>query len=306
MGKPRRTDMGKLDRLTKRKAQLENSNKIAPAEPKENREDGFSAAPNKKRKVMMVASRGVTHRYRHLMTDLQKMLPHSKKDAKLDLKDGVGQVNEIAEMEGCDLSMLLEVRRKEDLYIWMSKTPAGPTIKFQCNNVHTQDELKLTGNCLKGSRPLLSFDATFKEEPHFRLIKETLTQIFAVPRGNVKSKPFIDHIYQFSVVDGRIWFRNYQILYPPNEKDGVEGMELVEIGPRFVLNPIRIFGGSFGGATLYQNPSYDTPTQLRRMAKQRQSGKYVSRKNDQKRRKEHSEKYQPEADPMDDVFKHED
>merc|ERR1712166_791426 len=172
MGKPRRTDMGKLDRLTKRKAQLENSNKIAPAEPKENREDGFSAAPNKKRKVMMVASRGVTHRYRHLMTDLQKMLPHSKKDAKLDLKDGVGQVNEIAEMEGCDLSMLLEVRRKEDLYIWMSKTPAGPTIKFQCNNVHTQDELKLTGNCLKGSRPLLSFDATFKEEPHFRLQAE--------------------------------------------------------------------------------------------------------------------------------------
>merc|ERR1719272_1651266 len=296
--------MGKLDRIAKRKSELDGSNKTDAEAPKAQVETA-GITKTKKRKVMIVASRGVTHRYRHLMQDLMKLLPHSKKDVKVDLKDGVGQVNDIADMENCDCSMLLEVRRREDLYVWMSKSPQGPSIKFQCNNVHTMDELKLTGNCLKGSRPLISFDGSFKEQAHFRLIKEVITQIFAVPRGNTKSKPFIDHIYQFSVVEGRIWFRNYQILYPTNEKDGVDGLELVEIGPRFVLNPIRIFGGSFGGATVYQNPSYDTPTQLRRMAKQRQSGKYVSRKNDQKRRKEHSEKYQPEADPMDDVFKHE-
>jgi len=52
----------------------------------------------------------------------------------------------------------------------------------------------------------------------------------------------------------------------------------VQIGPRFVLNPIRIFAGAFGGPTLYQNPSYDTPTALRRLAKQRLSTKYVDRK----------------------------
>jgi len=296
--------MGKLDRMTKRKNQLEaGSNKTAPAATPASA--GITKS-NRKRKVMMVASRGVTHRYRHLMTDLLKMLPHSKKDAKVDLKEGVGSINEIADMENCDLSMLFEVRRKEDLYVWMSKAPNGPTIKFQCTNVHTQGELKLTGNCLKGSRPLISFDGSFKEEPHFRLVKEVLTQIFAVPRGNVKSKPFIDHIYQFSVVDGRIWFRNFQIVYPVNEKDPIEGIELVEIGPRFVLNPIRIFAGSFGGPTLYQNPSYQTPTELRRMAKQRLSGKYVSRKRTEARRKDHNEKFLPEADPLDDVFMHDD
>ena len=32
------------------------------------------------------------------------------------------------------------------------------------------------------------------------------------------------------------------------------------IGPRFVLNLIRIFDDSFGGATLYENPKYMTPT----------------------------------------------
>merc|ERR1712070_690166 len=127
--------MGKLDRMTKRKNQLEaGSNKTAPAATPASA--GITKS-NRKRKVMMVASRGVTHRYRHLMTDLLKMLPHSKKDAKVDLKEGVGSINEIADMENCDLSMLFEVRRKEDLYVWMFKAPNGPTIKFQCTNVHT-------------------------------------------------------------------------------------------------------------------------------------------------------------------------
>ena len=31
------------------------------------------------------------------------------------------------------------------------------------------------------------------------------------------------------------------------------------IGPRFVLNPIKVFDGSFGGRTLYENPRYVTP-----------------------------------------------
>ena len=35
---------------------------------------------------------------------------------------------------------------------------------------------------------------------------------------------------------------------------GKELTNLVEIGPRFVLTPIRLFSGSFGGPTLYANP----------------------------------------------------
>ena len=41
------------------------------------------------------------------------------------------------------------------------------------------DELKLTGNHLKGSRPVLSFDAAFDAEPHLQLIREMLTQVGA-------------------------------------------------------------------------------------------------------------------------------
>ena len=40
-------------------------------------------------------------------------------------------------------------------------------------------ELNMTGNSLKGARPLLSFDATFESSPHWLLVKEMLTQVGA-------------------------------------------------------------------------------------------------------------------------------
>ena len=33
-------------------------------------------------------------------------------------------------------------------------------------------------------------------------------------------------------------------------------------GPRFVLNLIRVFEGSFGGSTLYENPQYQSPNEV--------------------------------------------
>lgn len=38
-------------------------------------------------------------RYRHLLLDLAQLLPHSKKDAKLDTKSDRGVLNEVADMK---------------------------------------------------------------------------------------------------------------------------------------------------------------------------------------------------------------
>ena len=46
--------------------------------------------------------------------------------------------------------------------------------------VHTMEELRLSGNHLKGSRPVLSFDKTFDEQPHYRLTKELLKQVMPI------------------------------------------------------------------------------------------------------------------------------
>jgi len=78
---------------------------------------------------------------------------------------------------------------------------------------------------------------------------------------------------------------------------------LVEIGPRFVLNPIRIFRGSFGGQTLYQNKDYVSPN-ITRSASMGEKGRvYEMRKNAQKKRKVYKEALVVPEDPLDSVFK---
>ena len=93
--------------------------------------------------------------------------------------------------------------------MWLNKSPSGPSIKFAVSNITTTDELKLTGNCLKYSRPLLSFDGAFDSEPHLKLIKEMLVHVFNTPKNHPKSKPFIDHVISFNYFSGKVFFRVY-------------------------------------------------------------------------------------------------
>jgi len=211
---------------------------------------------------LIVATKGIGQRYRHLMLDLRVLLPHSKHDQKCDPRE-LPLINEICEIKGCTSAIIFEARRRGDLYLWITKTPSGPSIKFHVQNVHTMKELKFTGNCLKGSRPIVSFDETFDSTPHYRLMKEVFKHVFPTPNYHPKSKPFIDHCINFYIHDGRIWFRNYQITGEQAE----ETTALVEIGPHFVLNPIKILSGSFFGTLLWENPQYVSPAAIRGMRK---------------------------------------
>ncbi|KID64488.1 brix domain-containing protein 2, partial [Metarhizium hybridum] len=100
------------------------------------------------------------------------------------------------------------------------------------------------GNSLKGSRPILSFDAAFNGEPYLRLLRELLTHTFGVPPTARKAKPFIDRVVVFIVADGRIWVRHYQIAEEEVDASKNEKLSLREIGPRFCLTPIYIQEGS--------------------------------------------------------------
>lgn len=162
------------------------------------------------------------------------------------------------------------------------------------------EELHFTGNCLKGSRPILSFDSTFDSAPHLKVIKELFLHIFGVPKNARKSKPFVDHVMGFTIADGKIWVRNYQInetetskltsKATEEEKEAAKkekkskhsgGKEteinLVEIGPRFVLTPIVIQEGSFGGPILYENKEFVSPNQVRRELILSKAGRYNRR-----------------------------
>lgn len=247
-----------------------------------------------KERVLVFSSRGISYRGRHLMNDIRTLMPHAKSESKMDKKDQLFVINEMCEMRNCSKCIYLEAKKKQDLYMWLSNVPRGPSAKFLVENLHTMSELKMTGNCLKGSRPLLSFDQEFDKEAHWSLLKELLIQTFSTPNHHPKSQPFFDHVYTFSIADNRIWFRNYQIL----EEDG----SLAEIGPRFVLNPIRIFEGSFGGPTLFQNPHYVSPNDLRHLMRKRGAQKYMSRIQAKKSLEMRRGQPSYETDPTDDVF----
>lgn len=237
-------------------------------------------------------------------------MPHSKGDAKLDAKDKLYVANEVADMKNCNNCLLLEARKHQDLYMWMSKTPHGPSVKMHVQNVHTMSEVKLTGNSLKGSRPLLLFDEIFDTEPHWRCMKEMFVQTFGTPKGHPKMKPFIDHVFSFFVADNRIWFRNYQIVYDASQNKSIKASSttkpgepvLVEIGPRFVMNPIRIFNGSFSGATVWENDQYVSPNALRAAMKRSKAMRYDDRSAQKGLRKEKLKKEQLPEQPLDDVF----
>lgn len=94
----------------------------------------IKAGYTNKQKTLVLSSRGITHRYRHLMMDILQLLPHSRKDAKLDTKQKLYVLNEIADMKDCNNCVFFEVRKGQDLYLWFAKVPNGPSIKFHVLN----------------------------------------------------------------------------------------------------------------------------------------------------------------------------
>jgi ribosome biogenesis protein BRX1 len=185
-----------------------------------------------KQRVLIISSRGITHRHRHLLQDLASVLPHGRREPKFDSKKRLYELNELAQLYNCNNVLFFEARKGQDLYMYLARVPNGPTHKFHVQNLHTMEELQFTGNCLKGSRPILSFDGSFDSLPHLQLVKAQFTQVFGVPPGARKSKPFIDHVLAFSWVDGRVWIRHYQINEEESALKKETEVSLVEIGPR--------------------------------------------------------------------------
>ena len=270
----------------------------------------------------------MTARTRHLMLDLRSMLPHHKADSKvwrageragvelpvtarscepprpahclpraspararppqLDASEKLSVINEIAASKSCGSVIYLEARKKRDVYLWLAASPSGPSAKFHVVNAHTTDELRLTGNALRGSRAILSFDRAFDEPttaPHLRLLRELLARTLAPPRGHPRVQPFHDRVINLGLADGKIWFRHYAIVDKAVDAKAVARLVaageaptvLVEIGPRFVLDPVRIFGGSFGGATLWHNAAHVAPNDVRREFALARAQKYTAR-----------------------------
>lgn len=105
--------------------------------------DRIKAGYTNKQKTLVLSSRGIPTRYRHLMNDLLSLMPHARKDSKLDTKQKLFVINEIADMKDCTNSIFFECRKGSDLFLWFARTPNGPSVKFQVHNGTSQRWRKL-------------------------------------------------------------------------------------------------------------------------------------------------------------------
>lgn len=199
-----------------------------------------------KYKSLILSSRGVTHQQRHLVSELLRLLPGSQKEVKIDRIKHPGIIQELAEKNACNQVLYLETKGKVSV-LWAGKYPDGPSIKFLLQNIRTSEELKMPGNCSIRNRHAISFDSSFSKDNLLKVVKETLTQLFSVPKNAEKVQGSVDRIFGFANIDSKIFFRNFEV---------VSENEIVEIGPRFVLTVVKVMSGFMQNEVLYTNGKY--------------------------------------------------
>lgn len=235
------------------------------------------ADPNSKdwknrQRTMIFSSRGVTSTHQILIKDIHNLIANTKIENRMPPKNVKAILDDICFERSCNNFMYFEAHKHQDLFMWLAKSPAGPSMKFEIKDIHTSNELKLQGNCLKYSRPFLSFDASFDKMAHLKLMKEMFVQVFNTPKNHPKSKPFIDHVISFNYLaeEGSVYFRVYQVVNEFEtlftEKCDVEKLVLIEIGPRMKFVPIKMLDGTLSGESLWQNDKFITPNKVRSKA----------------------------------------
>lgn len=274
-------------------------------------------------KLLVVGSRSMNQKERHLLNDLTNIMAHGRPHPKLEARNDVGtQIQDLCALHNCNGSVYLESRKGDTGYLWFAQAPEGPSMKMQLFNVHTADELRMVGNCLKYSRPLLHFDAEFETVPHLRIARALLTSTFNIPRYHARSKPFVDHILCFFVLEGKIYFRHYQILEGAAASaassaaatsivtsgsatgGGSSGrFGLTEIGPRFVLDPQVLLKGCVRGQVVWKSETAIAPTVQRRNRKERALEKSRANERIQEAGERHRQALPaPGPDPLEGIF----
>lgn len=326
--------------LEEKKEKKEEEEELMVPEWKVHRRDTASstAVMTNRQKCIVLGGRNMSAKLRHLLLDLRNLMPHSREHPKMGGSGGAQSHHfghdlvEICNLHQCNSFLYMDPHRNDVQYMWVGQAPAGPSVKMQLTNIHTADEIRMAGNCLKYSRPLLHFDRAFETTPHLRVVKTLLHMIFNVPRYHPKSKPFIDRIMSFFWLDGHIWVRNYQIIYPSTvnvnlktDRTSVKtaaavtaaevlptlglGQEkgspsLLEIGPRFTLEPVMILNGSCQGEVVWRSGTAQTPTAQRRDRKMRHVEKQMQNERIKEMSATHRAKLPaPTPDPLDMLFK---
>ena len=83
-----------------------------------------------RQRTLVLCSRGIAGRMRHLVKDLCDLIPNTKVESKVNRKDAGDVIDEMCFEKSCNNCMFFEQRKQKDLFMWLSKSPVGPSAKF--------------------------------------------------------------------------------------------------------------------------------------------------------------------------------
>lgn len=64
------------------------------------------------------------------MSDLIDCLPHAKKENKVERTIAKEAINDLCYSRSCNNCIYFECRKKKDFFMWLMKSPVGPSVKF--------------------------------------------------------------------------------------------------------------------------------------------------------------------------------
>jgi ribosome biogenesis protein BRX1 len=206
---------------------------------------------------LLLASKGLIHEHWQVFQDFLDLIPHAKKEQSMSSFEFVN-LDEIAMDRHCDIVAIFETRHRRvnsECYFWIVQVPEGPSINFFVQDAQSVKDLKLIGNCLKGSRPILQFDPKLEDDGVYSIASNLLKKLFSVPFEDPHSKPFVDRTMTFFLRENVIVIRHYQIQWGEGEKP----TELAEVGPRAELLPNFVLAGAFKGHKIWKNEAFVSP-----------------------------------------------
>lgn len=158
-----------------------------------------------------------------------KIICCSKKGDFYDLE-------EILKSETSTVMIASYNKKKKSSEIMLKQKQNEMMIKFQILNL-TQNSSKIFfGNFNRNSRPLVLFDAIFKERPDLNIFRKLILSFFKSKLTEPNLLPSFDHIISFFYIKSKIFLRIYQIcnnIKNQTNKEIKNQFCLVEIGPRF-------------------------------------------------------------------------
>lgn len=92
--------------------------------------DPLSKKWKNRQRTMVFTSRGIGGTFKYLVRDILSLVPNTKSESKLEKKDMREVINDLCFERSCNNFLFFDSHKHQDLYLWVAKSPAGPSIKF--------------------------------------------------------------------------------------------------------------------------------------------------------------------------------